>query len=246
MAGFTLLSPPSNLFAPGAVVLMTTDDNNHAQLKLVCGPRANLGASWMPRVSDTVSSSFKMSRVQRVELEAEAVDKFRSRTKVEDVQSVTVSFTNPKILEISEAEVIEAIDERSTACRLAIDARQDNGYRPTFVTSAYAADVEYTVAFKRDAQMTKSVKEKRMGQIAASLGGGHTEITEHSMKAVNLILAVRADEYLMCIKPNGERSTTPSDAVQRLNTPYAEAVQESDAPLVPPANGGWVSPIRSH
>ena len=242
-SGFTVLSPASNLFTPGAVVMMQKDDQGRAQMKLICGPRANLGPNFNPRVSDTMSSTYRMSRTQKIELEADAIDRFKARTKVEEVDAVTVSFTRPRVLEVSDESVFENIHNRTEACQRAIDARIDAGFRPTFVTSAFAADVEYTVSFKRERELSKKIREERMGRIAANLGGGHTEVTDHSLRAVNLILAVKAEEYLLSIKPCEGNSCPNIRTRQGLGEPFADALPGSDAPLVPPPNGGWVSPI---
>lgn len=236
--GFTMLSPPTNLFAPGAIVIQQEDELGRAQLKLLCGPRANLGGFFSSRVSDTMSSTLKMSRSQKVVLEADAVERFRSRTQVEDVESVSVVFSNARVLQLSEDEVAEGVTNRTAACQLAIDTRLANGYHPTYVTSSYIADVEYIVSFKNDASISKSVKEQRMGRIAANLGGGHTEITEHALRAVNLGLAVKLDDYLMQLKPDGGYTSKYVDAAHPPVTPFAEALPGSDAPPVPPA-GGW-------
>lgn len=243
-SGFTLISPASNLFTPGAVVLMTKDEQGRAALKLLCGPRGSLGPNFSPRISETMSGTYKMSKTQRFELESDAVERFKARTKVEDVRSVSVAFSNPRVLEVEEQEVIAGVDFRSPECQRAIDARMEAGFRPTFVTSAFAADIEYTVSFNREHTLTKRVMEDRMGRIAANLGGGHTEISSHSLRAVNLIVAVRADEFLLTIKPDGKRGPPPAWPRRGLDAPFAEALPGSESPLVPPPNAGWVSPVR--
>lgn len=240
--GFTMLSPPTNLFAPGAIVIMQEDEVGRAQLKLLCGPRANLGASFLPRVSDTMSSTLRMSRSQKVTLEADAVERFRSRTQVEEVESVSVVFSNARVLALSEDEVAYGVANRTPACQLAIDTRLANGYHPTYVTSSYIADVEYIVNFKNDASISKSVKEQRMGRIAANLGGGHTEITEHALRALNLGLAVKLDSYLMQLRPDGGYTRAFDNFAGDPAKPFAEALPGSEAPLVPP-EGGWPNPV---
>lgn len=240
--GFTMLSPPTNLFAPGAIVIMQEDEMGRAQLKLLCGPRSNLGSGFLPRVSETMSSTLKMSRSQKVTLEADAVERFRSRTQVEEVESVSVVFSNARVLQLSEDEVASGVVNRTPACQQAIDTRLANGFTPTYVTSSYIADVEYIVSFKNDASVSKVIKEQRMGRIAANLGGGHTEITEHALRALNLGLAVKLDSYLMQLKPDGHFQPTPQDPKNMYPAPFAEALPGSDAPLVPPA-GGWPNPV---
>lgn len=243
-SGYTLISPASNLIAPGAIVMLKKDEQGRAQLRLICGPRASLGEHFSPRVSATMSGTYKMSRSQRVELEADAVEKFKARTKVEDVDTVSVSFTNSRVIEASEDDIVTGIEYRSEACRRAIEARIDAGFRPTFISSAFSADVEYVVSFKREREMSKRVREERMGRIAANLGGGHTEITDHSLRAVNLVLAVRNDDFAMSIRPTGAGSQLPNDPSRGLGLPFAEAEPGSDAPPVPPPNYSWVSPVR--
>lgn len=240
--GYTMLSPPSNLFSPGAIVMMQLDDRGQAQLKLTCGPRGNLGPRFMARVSETMSSTYKMSSRQRLSLEAEAVDRFRSRTSVDEVSSVTVSLTNPRVVEVDEASIVENVQFRSEACAQAIQMRQDAGYRPTFVTSAYIADVEYDVHFKNETRLSKRAKEDKMAKIAAKLGGGHTEVRQSSMRAVNLTIALKTDEWLLQIQPGTPKPNAASNSPRALNAPFAEALPGSDSPLVAP-EGGWVNPV---
>lgn len=242
--GFCLITPPSNLVSPGAVVMMLKDDQGRAQLQTICGPRASLSPMFSARVSDTLSSTFRMSRSQRLSLQAEAVERFRTRVSVEEVSEVQVELSRPRVVALEESDVFDHIDARTEACQRAIDTRLDAGFSPTIITQAYIADVQYLVTFRRDKQMTKRAREEKMVQIAAKLGGGHTEITEHALRAQNLTLAVRSDPFLLSIRPNAAPAPGPRPAPTHapMGAPMAEVLPNPDAPYVVPA-GGFVNPV---
>lgn len=242
-AGYTQLSPPSNLYVPGAIVVVELDPQKRAQLRLVCGPRANLGASYMARVSDTVSSSLRLSKSQRIELEADAVDRFRARTSVEDVQNVSVSFTNARLLEADDSEIFRLIYNRTEPCEAAVEARKQAGHNVTMVSSAFIADVTYDVSFKSSVNVDKRVTIDKMTAIAGKLGGGHTEVTDHTIKAVNLVIGVKTDQFYMGIKPQCAPKPRDHGSQDVLPAGVLEAGTEADAPLIPPA-GGWANPVR--
>lgn len=242
--GYCLITPPSNLVAPGAIVMMVKDAQGRAQLQTICGPRAALSSRFLPRVSETLSATYRMSRSQRMSLQAEAVERFKTRVKTEDVQTVQVELSRPRIIEITEADVYAHVDQRTEACQRAIDSRIEAGFSPTFVTSAYIADVQYTVSFRREQTLTKRVREERMARIAGSLGGGHTEVTEHALRASNLVLAVKSDPFLLSIRPadaQPPKSTQPPGD-DGVHGPMVEVLPEPLAPYVPP-EGGWVNPV---
>jgi hypothetical protein len=222
---------------------MQMDPQERAQLRLVCGPRANLGADYMPRVSETVSSTLRLSKSQRIELEADAVDRFRARTSVEDVASVSVAFTNARLLEADDSEIFRLIHNRTDSCQQAIDARLSAQQEVTMVSSAFIADVTYEVLFKRSASMEKRVAEGKMAEIAGKLGGGHTEVTDHTIKAVNLVIGVKTDVFFMGVKPHCAPEPRKRTAEPELPLGVLEADNASDAPLVPPS-GGWANPVR--
>lgn len=243
-SGYVLISPPSNLVSPGAVVLLLKDAQGRAQMQTLCGPRASLSPHFMPRVSETLSATYKMSRTQRITLQADAVDRFRTRAKAEDVDTVQVELSRPRVIEVAEADIYAHIDSRTEACQRAIDSRVEAGFSPTFITSAYIADIQYTVSFKHDRQLTKRVREERMARIAANLGGGHTEITDHALRAQNLVLAVKSDVFPLTIRPSNAQppSNTAAPVPQKLDAALVEVLPEPQVPYVPPA-GGWVNPV---
>lgn len=242
--GYVLVTPPSNLVSPGAVVLMVKDELGRAQMQTLCGPRASLSPHFLARVSETLTATYRMSKKQKFSLQADAVDRFRARAKEEHVATVDVELSRPRVIEVEESDIYTHIESRTDACQRAIDSRVDAGFTPTFITSAYIADIQYTVTFKSERSLTKKIRQERMARIAANLGGGHTEITETSVRAQNLVLAVKSDVFPLTIRPTFAQPpehTAPTKNPE-IESTLVEVLPVPTAPYVPPA-GGWVNPV---
>ena len=242
--GYVLVTPPSNLVSPGAVVLMVKDELGRAQMQTLCGPRASLSPHFLARVSETLTATYKMSKKQQFTLQADAVDRFRARAKEERVATVHVELSRPRVIEVEESDIYTHVESRTEACQRAIDSRIDAGFTPTFITSAYIADIQYTVTFQGNRNLTKKVREERMARIAANLGGGHTEITETSVRAQNLVLAIKSDVFPLTIRPTCAQPPryTPATVNPAIESSLVEVLPTPTAPYVPPA-GGWVNPV---
>lgn len=246
--GFTALRPPSNLYQAGAVVAVeyvgSSEGRAVSGLKLVCGPRASLGASWLPTESQTLAGTQRTTRKESWHIEGAALEKIKSRTELQEVTDVSVTLENARILEMQDTDVWENVAQRSEECRRAIQARLDAGFEVTMVSSNIVADITYNVTFSRTAKMDKKTQMDRMHELAVTLGGGHTYIDEHQIQATNLAVGIKTDAFLLAISLGADQEQLLEMRQPRaLHAVELDADARPDAPVVH-APGGQVQRVR--
>lgn len=246
--GFHALNPPSNLYQAGGIVAIEWTENDGkktiSQLKLICGPRASLGAHWMPQVSSTLTSSVKKTEKYRWQMEGDAWARVKSDSSLSRVKNVEVVLSNARIAELSDIDIFENIANRTPECRAAIAARIKQGFVVSMISSNIIADISYNVEFEQETNISKEAKHEMLHNIAMKFGGGHTMIDSKSIHATNLAVGVKTDQYLLAIST----SQDCADKMAKVHEPTMESASVDttmppDAPVVPPA-GGMVAPVR--
>jgi hypothetical protein len=247
---FTILKPPSTLYFVGAVVAVELDNTGKLEtgtLKLVCGPRGHLGRSWSPLVSHTVTESVKNSSRSSWNLDAAVFADLKSQTSLESLQSVRCELKNAKIYTISDTDILENIKYRSEDCKRAILARLQAGYAVTVISSAIMADMDYHVEFKQEGKLDKRMRARQLSDVAISLGGGHTRISEKVIESKGLALGIKTDSFLMGLSMQTPAQQAEEQHFEGLEEDRTVQMREantsdaSDSKLVLP--NGYVQPL---
>jgi hypothetical protein len=250
---YVTLRPPSTLYFPGAIVAIEVDKNGAIEvgkLKLVCGPRAAMGSAWTPVSSQTVTESLKKSSRSKWNMTGEMLSAVQANASGQQVASIEVTLKNARIINMSDTELLENLRHRSPECTKAVVARLNAGHALTIISSAIVADMDYKISFKSEQSADKRVRAKQMHDIAVTLGGGHTRLSDHSIEARGLTLGIKTDSFLMALGVpdcSGDECKMPvfsqdEDGDRSVDMRSAVTSPDSDAPLVLPG-GGYIQPI---
>jgi hypothetical protein len=229
--GYMPLTPPSTLLQPGSMLYA---DKDGGVFGVACGPRASLGAGWVPKRSATWGSETRKLRNKEFKLSGDMMEQFKADAKFEAVRDITVSIDDAQLLELDDTDVLENIRYRSEACRAAVEGRIANGFRVTMVRSGMIASLVYKVEWKQQAMLDAKSKIEVVSGLAASLGGGVTCLDEQTFRAKGLMIGIRNDAYLASVSaPNvvPEHQEGDIDAEGVAKQPRID--QTPDAPIVP-------------
>lgn len=240
--GFVALSPPSNLYQTGAVVAL-----NHCQkpggqlevesLRLLCGPRASLGPELLPTESQTLAGVQKFYSKQTMHVDSSVLDRLKTNTRFEKIVDVEIRLDNARIIEVTDADVWESMQNRSEACTKAIAARIAQGFQVTMISSNIVADLVYTVKFSSETTVDKKAQTETLRQLAVSLGGGHTQVTDQQIYAKNLAVGLKTDNYLLAISLPNEDQRALKQQPRHLEAATVDVdATEADAPIVHPSS----------
>lgn len=197
MYGYVELKPPSTLLAPGAMVSVVSRDPYIA--KIVCPPRASLGANWKVQESPTQEAEFKKKKEVNFNLDAKVLSALKADAKFQHISNITVSLSNPRLVELTDLDVFENMNERSQACWRAIEERRKAGFQISMISSGMMADISYTVEYTDDNHYSAEAKIAMLQDLAVSLGGGGSCVSTRTIIGKNLMFGVKDDLYLAAL-----------------------------------------------
>ena len=238
--GYTEVSPPSNLFQPGAVVAIS--HRRPFTACLVCGPRASLGPSLQVHQSPTAQAVSQKMNGRNFRMQAMYLEAIRADARFSSVNNVSMTLNNAHIVEINDTDVMEGVANRSEVCKRSIQARLARGYRITMIQSALSGDVVYRVSCNSEVQMDAKAKLNMMDQLAVELGGGATSVSAEEIRAQDLVWGIRDSDYLVTmgisddILPTPESAPDPMQSYLFANMHRANILPIPDAPVVQPTN----------
>lgn len=202
--GYTPLRPASTLLMPGAIIMHSGNKNDGT--KLVCSAQASLGRSFVPMESNTVTGKFRRSRKMSWRVSGDVLSQAKANVNASDVDEVYVTVTGARILHVDDELIYINLNNRSAACKAAIEARKLAGYSLSMVKSALVADVTYNLKFSNAESLDVDVKVAQAANMAVGLGGTVDRVTETTASANNLVWGIQEDMFLAAI------SISPEDA----------------------------------
>lgn len=245
---YTELTPPSSLFTVGAVVIVEDDGDDNvdtAKLKLCCGPRAAFGPHWAPLASETVAQKMMKTTKSSWKLSGDVLSSLRANSTVEGVKSIEATLSNARLMQISDADVLENLRFRSEDCKRAIAQRLNAGHALTLISSAIVADMTYKVNFEQNVKVDAKTRVKELQRLAASLGGGQHRIGQKTIESRGLVLGIRTDSFLLALSmPENEKLAESGMGERGLPARHATANPDPEANLVLPP-GGYLQPTYS-
>lgn len=223
--GFTEFRPASKHVPPGALVLVS--QSTPLALSLICGSEASLGLSFdaIPS-SPTIATAITAALDRDLTLDAQFLSKLKGTGSLEDVQNVTLKLENVRILEISDALVIESLANRSASCREAIKLRLQGDDVVTMVKSALVADVTYEAVL--NVEGSAEVSAEAQDDLAASLASKVTSVDggQVTLAGENLIWGIRDDAVLARYGSSGLPATGSASEEERRVLPSEMPVEE--------------------
>lgn len=197
--GYAEVRPPARILMPGSLIVLTNREPLEA--RVICGAEASLGPNVRYMRSTTADASLKKVENKRFDVDASAVHALREHEHFESVHSVTATLHNATILEVSDAEVVRGLTERSYECAEAVRQRIAGGYTVTMVSSALVADMSYQVQWdqKHGHRADMADKAKVLNDLAVVLEGNVTSTASGEIRATGLVWGIRDDEYLSAL-----------------------------------------------
>ena len=190
------LRPPSMLNGPGAVVRVHHREN-YIEVSNLCGVRASLGSGFVPLESPTNREEISRSMEHRFRVGANLLSQLQLETEFEWVQSISVSFKNPRIMQVSVADVIANRVHRSWECKEAIRYYLAAGHDVSMITTTLEGELVYTVQWKAGYNIDVTATVEVVSNLAARLGFGQAICTTHTISSETLIWGLRDDIFLM-------------------------------------------------
>lgn len=207
--GYTEIRPPSKILTPGTMVLIT--NKSPFEARVICDVEDSVGDVTLTR-SQTASGLLKQMQGKQSSLDASVMGLVKENSAYKHVQNIDVTLDNVSILEITDANILEALGARSQSCEHAVRQRLKQGYTITMISSALVADVKYTIHWATEATQELSVDDKMglMHDLSLTLGGKAEQVTDASIYAKGLIWGVRDDEFLAALsQPDVDESEIP-------------------------------------
>ena len=193
--GFTAIRPASKHVPPGTLVFAS--QTAPISLSVICGAEASLGLNFDSlRSSPTFNTEYSSALDRNLTLNTQLLSKLKGNGALEDIRNVTLKLSNVRVLEISDAIVIDHLRNRSEACREAIRLRLQGDEVVTMVRSALVADVTFVAALTTEGHATVSADVQ--DKLATSLTSKVTSADNGKVTLVgqNLIWGIRDDKVL--------------------------------------------------
>lgn len=183
---------------------MTVIRKSPFEARVICGPEASLGPHARMMRSRTASSALKSLNNRSFSLDAKTMVGLKQEEHLKAVDSITVTLSNARIIELSDDDVLMGLRDRSEACAYAVRQRVLNGYTITMISSALVADMQVSVRFEHSRSGSADYTDKALAlqQLAVMFEGDVTSTLSGEIKSRGLVLGVRDDEYLSALSIN--------------------------------------------
>lgn len=237
--GFAPINPPSNLLAPGAIVMRR---HGFGQIRLLCTAEESLGADFKASQSRTIGGRFSRGRQVGWKLSGDALKQVKIASNSDMVDSVHVKVANARIENITDVDVLLALPQRSSACATAMRRRQQQGWEVSMIYRCLRADVSYGIQYKDSGALDVEAKVANLQAVNLSLGGNFQATGSQSALAKNLIWGAGDDKALAQIAAadadvQALRGQSPIPSKRRSILLPEESLTNAD-PALPQADGG--------
>lgn len=190
---FQPITPPSNLLAPGAVVMRK---HGFGEVRLLCTAEESLGADFKASQSRTIGGRFSRGKQVGWRLSGDALKQVKIAANSDTVESVHVKVSQARIENLTDTDVFLALSHRSAACAAAMRRRREQGWELSLITRCLRADVSYGIQFKDEGAVDVQAKLANLQAVNAALGGSFQSTSDRSAAASNLIWGFSDDVYL--------------------------------------------------
>ena len=190
------LSPPSNLYDPGTVILVIRSDPPPYVAQIVCRSGDVIGNMPIPR-SATTSQNWQSEVKAIVSLGANELKVLNAKAVGNLIENVQASFANASVSEIADTMVIEAARTKrvTSDCLTAIEDRIAAGDIITMISSALHADVTYKIAFSSG--LKADAKAQLAQAVAGDLGATVSNAVSGTLTGQGLNFGIRSDPVLV-------------------------------------------------
>lgn len=190
---YTALEPPSTLTPPGAIV--SVQNANPLVLGLVCDCDSALAHEAPISTSDSASSNVAQSLTGSFDLGVDLVNRVNLDVGGNFVQSITISLSNVKLIEIPDTSVVHYSSDRSADCKTAIQRDRAQGEQLTMIKSALQADAAYNITYTNG--VTTAIKAQIGPQLAVSLNASIGSSGSGQLTGTALFWGLRDNEALI-------------------------------------------------
>lgn len=198
--GFRELRPPSNLTPPGSIVYVRSATGNTIELGTTCPQLDAVGSAAVADVT-TQQQELTKKTTGTFSIDADYLKQLTGGVELKSVKDVTLTLTNPHVLDIADSEVFKTICSRTGPCEQAIALRHSKMDELAMVKTALQADITYTVTWNQGANLTAEASEKLLKNIAAKLGAAFQTEGASTIKGSGLIWGIIEDADLVVTKP---------------------------------------------
>lgn len=192
--GFTELKPPTQLLVPGTMVWV--EKTKPFKAGVICTQATSLGPNFKPIKSPTSSQTLKRAANVKIDMGADILSMIKAKADVHALRSVTVELQNPVVYELSDMDVIQAIQHRDPICAQAISSRVQAGFPVTMISKALMADVVYSVQWDQGVELDAQAKADILSGLAPHLGVTQGSVREDAISGKSLFWGIQDDIYL--------------------------------------------------
>jgi hypothetical protein len=193
---YTPVVPPNTLYTPGTILARLPDKS----ADVVCFAEESVGAQLKPKDSPSADRVAQRVKNKSFGLSASYLALIRADAKYSSVKTVNYTMANVRLPTISDAMVLGAITNRTSACTNAIDGRKSLNQPLTLVTSAFIADIDYVVELSSSASLSASNRAEIMKGLALELHGEWTNSSLNVITGTRLIWGIRDNVNLVSPK----------------------------------------------
>ena len=231
--GYTAMAAPNMLMLPGTLV--TVVSHHPFSANIVCGPWSSLGPEWKPQRSPTASVQMRKVNGKSFSIEANLMENIKADARFKNVSGITGTLSNAMILEVRDEDVVAGMQNRSDECKYCIQKRLSSGYPITMISSAITGTVEYNINYTSDANMDIKAKLDTTSALAVEMALSAQSITETTIKATNMVVGIRDDEYLASLSIPQLDETAISRGTRHIQPETdADIIPIPEAPIVMP------------
>ena len=203
--GFPELKPPSNLISPGT--LITAKGTNPFIVGIICPQENALGQDIKNSIliSDSSVSNTAKDLTGTFKLDAKYLSQINANINFKSIESINISLSNVKVLELPDDAVLENIKHRSPSCSAALQLRRKQGARVAMVKSVVSADATYSL--KYNTELSAAAKAEITEKVAGELDLGRSSSEIDKVSGTGLFWGLRDDIELAALLPNTLPST---------------------------------------
>lgn len=191
--GFQPVNPPSNLLAPGAIVMRK---HGFGEVRLLCTAEESLGANFKAPQSRTIGGRFARGRQVGWRLSGDALKQVKIAAANDTVESVHIKVSQARIENLTDTDVLLAVGKRSAACAAAMTRRKALGWELSLITRCLRADVSYGIQFKNEGKIDAEAKLANLQAVNVALGGTFSSTSDSTAAASDLIWGAADDVAL--------------------------------------------------
>lgn len=191
--GFVPLQPPRDKLQPGTLVVLRPLPGGHSGIRSICWPAQAFPGLVPPTTNNSATLVAKQHLEKTFSLGLDYLKRIKSDSKYSQVADISLTITDPLVVEYSSADLYEAISKRQSACNQSIADERADEEKVLTVVQVLRANVTYHITTDTRFSTTNVIPETLLKGLKVELGGSYVNTNDATISGSDMVWGILPD-----------------------------------------------------